>query len=541
MSSLFTTIVSAVRLGLPAGLLSLLAMPSWAISFSVGSVEAQLDSSLSFSTGWGTARPDNSVLGVAEGGRGWVSGPDGRANFGRGDTFSKRFEGWHELELRRGDSGAFISGKYWYDFELKDEQPVSDSGRRPLARSSGAELLQAYVYQHYRLMGQPGSVRLGRQTLSWGEGLFIQQGINVVNPYDLSAFHRPATALEDGLLPVSMLQFSQQLSDNLAVSGFYQLEWRQSLLENCGTFFAGNTLAEGCDTDILLGNHGEDMMRVARLSDRHARDSGQWGASLHYFLPQLETELGAYFINYHSRTPMVGGASLDTDNADAGYFAEYPEDIRLYGLSFSSMLASGTRWQGEISYRPNAPLQFNTLDMLYGHSLLPGDGSQGYERKPVTQLQTGLSHIFDGVMGAAQLTLQGELGWTHVGSLESKHEQRYGRAAAWGPSAAVCAEGAHCRNGGFTTRDAWGYRLRGVWAYHNVFPGVHLSPNLAWSHDVSGYAGEFEEGRKAVSIGVDADYRELYRASLAYTNFFGGRYSQLHDRDFLSFTLGVRF
>ncbi len=48
------------------------------------------------------------------------------------------------------------------------------------------------------------------------------------------------------------------------------------------------------------------------------------------------------------------------------YFIEYPEDIRLYGLSFSTTLPSGTAWSGEISYRPNAPVQINTTDILYG-------------------------------------------------------------------------------------------------------------------------------------------------------------------------------
>lgn len=45
------------------------------------------------------------------------------------------------------------------------------------------------------------------------------------------------------------------------------------------------------------------------------------------------------------------------------YYLEYPEDIRLYGLSFSTTLPTGTAWAGEISYRPNLPLQINTTDM----------------------------------------------------------------------------------------------------------------------------------------------------------------------------------
>ena len=103
----------------------------------------------------------------------------------------------------------------------------------------------------------------------------------------------------------------------------------------------------------------------------------------------------------------------------------------------------------------------------------------------------------------------------------------------------------YCENRGFTTADSWGYRLRATWDYNDAFLGVDLKPSLAWSHDVSGYSpspgGNFEEGRKAVSLGLDADYRDTYSASLAYTNFFGGRYSTVKDRDFLTMSLGVKF
>ena len=47
------------------------------------------------------------------------------------------------------------------------------------------------------------------------------------------------------------------------------------------------------------------------------------------------------------------------------YFIEYPENIHLFGLSFSTTLPTGTAWSGEVSYRPNAPVQLNTTDILF--------------------------------------------------------------------------------------------------------------------------------------------------------------------------------
>ena len=78
------------------------------------------------------------------------------------------------------------------------------------------------------------------------------------------------------------------------------------------------------------------------------------------------------------------------------YYLEYPEDIRLYGASFSTTLPTGTAWSGEISYRPNAPVQVNTNDLTLAMvnpiaggaaspiATTPGADNKGYRRKEVT-------------------------------------------------------------------------------------------------------------------------------------------------------------
>ncbi len=178
-----------------------------------------------------------------------------------------------------------------------------------------------------------------------------------------------------------------------------------------------------------------------------------------------------------------------------------------------------------------------------------------------------LTRLFDQVMGAERLTLVGEVGWTHVGGLENTSKARYGRDSAYGPgplagslnneptcialNEATLGSGSHaqlsrnCENDGFVTADSWGYRVRAIWDYNDVFAGVNLKPNVAWSHDVDGYSptpgGNFEEGRKAVSLGIDAEYLNTYTASLAYTNFFDGKYSTTDDRDFVALSFGVNF
>ncbi|WP_313308583.1 DUF1302 domain-containing protein [Stutzerimonas nitrititolerans] len=599
------------------------AAPAYAVSFNIGEIEGQFDSSMSIGASWAMDSADMDLVGAANGGTGFTqTGDDGRLNFKKGETFSKIFKGVHDLELRYRDSGAFVRGKYWYDFELKDEsrlhKDISDSNRKEAAQSSGAEILDAFLYHNYYVGDLPGTVRIGRQVVSWGESTFIGNSINSINPLDAAAFRRPGAEIKEGLIPVNMLYVSQSLSDRLSMEAFYQLEWDQTIIDNCGTFFSGaDVAADGCDTNYHVGpaalagalnsplgayasangvTYTSEGVMIPRGGDRDARDSGQFGLALRWLGDA--TEYGFYFMNYHSRTPIlssqtaglatfgtsqtVGGAAGTAAGnaayaqaiaagatpaqaaaiaaqvgAQAGeaiggaillgngqYFLEYPEDIRLYGMSFSTTLPTGTAWSGEISYRPNAPIQINTTDVTLELTdpTRAGFENRGYNRKEITQLQTTFTHFFDQILGAGRVTVVGEIGYAHVGGLESTSELRYGRDANFGTPTDALALAANGRHG-FVTANSWGYRLRALADYSNVFAGVNLTPNVSFSHDVDGYGpnGLFNEGSKAVSIGVDAVYQNTYTASLSYTDFFGGDYNMLTDRDFLAFSVGVNF
>ncbi|MDH0567176.1 DUF1302 domain-containing protein [Pseudomonas oleovorans] len=587
------------KLPLAVSLASTLAAPAFGVTFNIGEIEGQFDSSLSVGASWSTAKRDRDLIGSSNGGTGFTqTGDDGRLNFKRGETFSKIFKGIHDLELKYGDTGVFVRGKYWYDFELKDEsrlfKDISDSNRKEGAQSSGAEILDAFIYHNYAIGDQPGSVRLGKQVVSWGESTFIMNGINAINPIDVAAFRRPGAEIKEGLIPVNMFYLSQSLTESLSAEAFYQLEWDQTVLDNCGTFFAIDVLQDGCASNYhvqsypaglagALGAVGaagsSEGVMLRRAGDNDARDSGQWGVALRWLGD--ETEYGLYALNYHSRTPNLSYINADAASITAiataagslpaayrqpfvalgllgtgSYFLEYPEDIRLYGASFSTTLPTGTAWQGEISYRPNMPLQINTVDTTgwlasgIGGALAVGNvpaalaqagqAHRGYNRKEVTQLQTTFTHFIDQVLGAERMTLVGEIGYTRIGGLESLDKVRYGRDPIYGgynDAAAIAMNGRH----GFYTSGSWGYRARGILDYNNVFAGINLKPNVAWSHDVDGYGPVFNEGSKAVSIGVDAEYQNTYTASLSYTNFFGGDYNTQTDRDFVALSFGVSF
>lgn len=593
---------------------------SHAMQFQWGDVEGQFDSSLSFGVSLSTSNPDPDLHTSA-------NSDDGRLNFGSGDVFSAPLKGTHDLELKHDNVGVFLRGTYWYDTALRDHDQrfknVEDNNRKRSAKTAGAQLLDAFGYYLYDIQGQPGSVRLGKQVVNWGESTFIQGGLNVINPFNLSALRRPGSEVKDALVPVNLFYVTQNLTEALSFDAFYQLDWEQTQLDNCGTYFSNNDfLPDGCDgLDVgakLLGNAAavagltpfgvnltEEGVRIPRASDQDARNTGQWGVSLRWYVSALDTEFGVYAANYHSRTPYMGtisspyfnntgfasqlcgnlgigpagcGAFLNSSSGQslagalrlgtAQYMVQYPEDIRLYGLSFATTLRSGTALQGELSYRPNMPMQLNGTDIIQSllnvdaRSPLVGDGLRpdqagaafdGYRRKEMTQLQVSAVHSFNQVMGASQLFLVGEAGATYVGGLEGRYGPRYGRSGTFNSGEladnsvcqAISKTPQHCNDEGFLTPFSWGYRLRATWVYPNLIAGFDLRPNLSWSHDVHGTGpvegSAFSEGSKAISIGLDATLASTYSLSLAYTDYIDGDYGTRGDRDFVSIGLGITF
>nr|WP_256659511.1 DUF1302 domain-containing protein [Pseudomonas sp. H9] len=601
-----------------------------AIDFQLGEIEGQFDSTLSIGASWAVRGPDPEFVNAANimglrGESATRTADDNRQNFKKGETFSKIFKGVHDLELKYRDSGVFVRGKYWYDFELKDEHrlfyDIDDNGRDDLAKSSGAEFLDAFVYHNYEVAELAGNVRLGKQVVSWGESTFIGNSINSINPVDVAALRRPGAEVKEGLVPVNMFYISQGLSENLNLEAFYQLQWDNSVVDNCGTFFGSDPLPQGCNDRLvfagpdlppgvasntasaaqILSGAVVDNVYMPRLEDNDPRDSGQFGVALRWFVPELnDTELGFYAMNYHSRSPYLSfkqtsvapitAAQLAALPAaarqlaaiqsqfdrvrSARYFVDYPEDIRLYGVSFQTTLGA-TSVGGEVSFRPNMPLQINTADLnlaaiqstdtdlstqtspLFTTGEVAralGGELPGYKRMPVVQAQVTATHFVDQIWGASRLTLIGEVGYNRINGLGSADgtDIRFGRSPVYGPgefpgnqNATVCATATNpqqqCNSHGFYTTDSWGYRLRAKLDYSNVLAGINLSPNLAWSHDVDGWGPNFDEGSKAVSLGVDADYLNTYTASLSYTDFFGGQFNTSTDRDYVALSFGVNF
>ncbi len=609
---------SFAKLPMAVAFAASMSTPASAFQFYMGDVEASLDTTLSAGSSWRMEDPEPELIGQGNGGEGGsVNSDDGNLNFEKGDAYSTIIKGNTDFLASYEDWGVFARAKYWYDFELRDDDQrysLSDDGKN---NASGAEILDAYIWRDFWLGDTPLNVRIGKQVVSWGESTFIFNGINVVNPVDIGAIRAPGAEIKEALLPVNMVYGSLGLTENITVEAFVQLDYERSRIDDCGTFFSSvDYVADGCGPVYALNSINQEDNQISgtylpRTADRDAKDNDQFGIAMRWFVPELnETEFGFYFIQYHSRLPTVGGRTAVDSNSDgvidtvgegldpdtgAAYFIEYPEQIKLYGISFNTTGPGGISIGGEYSFKQDAPVQLNSPDLVAaalgrahtdgivyspvfqdrvedtngdGYSSVAeadaqnflGTEQSGFDRFNISQLQfTGIK-FWDQILGASRLAWVGEIGGTYVHDLPDVDENRYGRFdqtsfgltadyAGTGENVAAC-EGINsigeCNQDGYVTDFSWGYRMRASLLYNDVFAGVNLSPTLAWSHDVSGFApgpgANFIEGRKSVGLSLKAEYLNQYTANLSYTSYFGGEpYNEIVDRDNLAFSVSYSF
>ena len=251
--------------------------------------------------------------------------------------------------------------------------------------------------------------------------------------------------------------------------------------------------------------------------------------------------------------PIVGGVAnataLSAQNATnaacsaaagqtGSLFIDYPTHIKLWGLSASTGLPGGVTLQGEYSYRPNQPLQLPLAEVLLAvagaanqltgtdpnaaNQVPYGTEISGFRRVRMHQLLATATKAFGPTLGASQAVAVAEVGYTHLdlpGDLKFAGPGCHLPQPGSDASSAYNSTSTDC----FATRNSWGYRLAGRMDYDNWLDGGTVTPHVAFAHDVSGVGPTFNEGAKALTVGVSVSYLKRWQAQVAYTAYFGGR------------------
>ena len=80
--------------------------------------------------------------------------------------------------------------------------------------------------------------------------------------------------------------------------------------------------------------------------------------------------------------------------------------------------------------------------------------------------------------------------------------------------------------------------------YNNAFAGVNVTPTLSVAYDKGNGpepGAQFLDDRLTTGLGVSFVYLNKTSVDLSYTNFTGGDYNQLKDRDNVSLSAKYSF
>jgi hypothetical protein len=156
--------------------------------------------------------------------------------------------------------------------------------------------------------------------INWGESTFIQGGISAINPFDVSALRVPGAELREAFMPLGAVKLSLKPSSSTSLEGFYQYTWEQTYPDPVGSYFSTTDLAGAGASKVMLGfGSAPDTIAVGtpipgnpvgvavpRVDTVEPSDQGQYGAALRMLVDGLGgTEFGLYFVNYHSRLPLI--------------------------------------------------------------------------------------------------------------------------------------------------------------------------------------------------------------------------------------------
>jgi len=528
---------------------------------------------------------------------------DPELNFKKGDLVSAPVSFLSELTLRHSSGqGVFLRVRAWYDMALEStnvahgsvvgsyetNSRLNDAGFLGAAKFKGIDIYDAFFFGNYKISNTRIALRVGRQALDWGEGLFYP-GIAAVNPYDVAwAQTTGARVANGGKLPVNRIYANVTGPAGFNFDGFYNLEFRSTVIGGCGTWYSlnDNGLNPGCNvasaaglpdwTATLLKNkswYNGTLYPVGIYPDgapdspsaakAPSRRSG-YGVSARKFVEPINTELGVYYTNYTSPTPVIGPV-VGTDASTFAVNTYFVEHVKAFAVSASTGVRNLVL-SGQLTRTLDMPAQRNAPAFIEGS--LSGIGPYGYMKSHVNEQQPGYFPMnvtqaqFGGTWQLGRylrlpdtlLFAEMDMQWaTNHPSTDGPNAERLGRygnfgLASWNQQGYVCDPGPlangivnKCAVDGFGTPFAAGYKVRLQTTSPQVGPGLTFTPAVTLGNDITGYAtdGSILGGRLAFTAFLRIDHRQKTFVELSGTWYRQAAFDPMRDRSVYTMVYGI--
>jgi hypothetical protein len=474
-------------------------------------VEINLTTTVSWTPIWRTNNPSKIITSDANSDDGDLAGAHG--------LVSNLFEVLPVLDIKDGEFGAHFSGEAYLNTtylgtnDIVSAGPLNYTVPKPNDYTSAtrnvngenARLLDALVYGAVHFGAgdnQTLSVRLGRETLLWGQSLYLSSnGIaGVMAPFDVqTADNNPNAQTQQIIEPLGQVEVTYQPNEIVTLQGYFKFEWAHDYFPGAATFQNTSDLI-GPGNSRLVVNTGFpapfNYFYLKRIGDnRPSGTNGDFGISTQLTLG--EYDVGFYALRADSYAPVV--ATTPTLN----YLTLYPRDIWVEGSSFSTTVGQANV-AGEFSFRQHMNLAQGSVVQFPDNN---ANSNPAYPTGNTYAAQVSAIYLTPGYwFDPGGIAMTGEIGMNHVLATTANKD-----ATAW-------FAGLH--------RSATAAQFVAVATptYYNVLPNLQLGFPIGLHYTFYGRSeidSTENHGTGSINFGVQATYRLTWIASVTFNDFIG--------------------
>ncbi len=399
----------------PAAVVSVLSSPAFSFDFTLddGQIKGSLINLVTGGLSQRLRKQDPNLV-AAPGTPGFTTGfqdaHQGDLNYNRGDLFAEYLKGSNELLLIFPEQYKFFVRDSWlFDEAAGHTKFVPLSGATYTQVAHDVRLYDLWASKDFELFGNASRVRLGRQTINWGESLFIAGGVNATAAIDSFRLTYPGVPLKEVVLPAEMVSWAASPAKGVNIEAYYQFRWNANRLVPVGSYFSTSdyigfgkgtnwfftydpryaaihggvqqynpatggpigpiitdpqqalALAQAnnntfCAVAAIVGNTcvtGNASLNFGTPftnPDNTPPPGKQFGLSGHYKPAGTALDIGLYYEQFHEKQPY-----LVYTQGGAGQELVYPRSHDLFGVSANVLLG---QWAvgSELSYRPKDPI-----------------------------------------------------------------------------------------------------------------------------------------------------------------------------------------